>query len=257
MVPLKGRSSWRSSNFTFNMITFWIGVFRNFFKKFSFFNKIWIIHKVCSVLVDFGHLWPLKFPKWLQILPCCLLQLLLHHLVWLLTKFHQNISSSWWENSQKPFKKTIKIDLFRVKFSPWSRKLGKNLMIHRGKEIYHRFRISNQIFDSIYGSQDIEQSLETTIAVFDQNWHFMDEYLENGAKSWHAVFAGCSILISSTFWSILAKIVRAVLEKKSKNRHFDHIFVLYGWTRFFSDKPPCEFLALIVRNFHAKNQENR
>ena len=135
----------------------------------------------------------------MQIIPCCLSQPLLHHLVWLLTKLHQNISSSWRENPQKPSKKTLKIDSFRVKFSPWRRKLGKNLMIHGGKEIYRRFRISNQIFDSIYGFWDIERSLDTTFAVFNQNWHFMDEYLENGAKSWPAVFAGCSILISSTF----------------------------------------------------------
>ena len=135
------------------MITLRIGPLRNFFKKLLFSKKM------------------------LQIIPWCLLQLLLHHLVWLLNKLHQNISSSWRENPQKPSKKTLKIDSFRVKFSPWRRKLGKNLMIHGGKEIYRRFRISNQIFDSIYGFWDIERSLDTTFAVFNQNWHFMDEYL--------------------------------------------------------------------------------
>ena len=112
------------------------------------------------------------------------------------------------------------------------------------KEIYCRFRISNQIFHSIYGSQDIERSLDTTFAVFGQNWHFMDEYLENRAKFGHAVFAGCSILISSTFWSILTKIVRAVFEKKSKNHHFDHIFVLFGWSKIFLDNPASSLFSL-------------
>ena len=147
--------------------------------------------------------------------------------------FHQHTSSSCQENAQKPFKKALKIGRFRVKFSPWRRGVGKKWMPHLWKEIYRRFRISNQIFRSFYGSRDIERSLDTTLPVFGQNWHFVDEYLENGAKSWHAVFAGCSILISSTFWSVLSKFRQAVFEKKSKNRHFDHIFALYGWSRFF------------------------
>ena len=133
--------------------------------------------------------------------------------VWLPPKFHRNISCSGLENHQKPFKKALKIDRFRVKFSPQRRQVGKNLMTQLGKEIYCRFRISNQIFHCIYGSWDIERSLDTTFAVFGQNWHFMDEYLENRAKFGHAVFASCSILINSTFWSILAKIVEAIFEK--------------------------------------------
>ena len=175
---------------------------------------------------------------------CWLWQQIIRHFVWHLTKFHRNISSSGRENALKPFKKELKIDCFRVKFSPWRRQVGKNQLIRKVKEIHHRFRISNQIFCGIYGSRDIEPSLDTTFVVFDQNWHFMDEYLENGAKYWHAVFACCSILISSTFWSILAKIVRAVFQKNSKNPNFDHVFVLCGWTGIFSDKPPCTFLPL-------------
>ena len=50
-------------------------------------------------------------------------------------------------------------------------------MRRTGKEIFCRFRISNQIFHTIYGSQDIERSLDTTLAVFGQNLTFMDEYL--------------------------------------------------------------------------------
>ena len=151
----------------------------------------------------------------------------------LLTKFHQNIWSGCQENARKPFKKALKIGRFRVKFSHWRRGVGKNLMTHYWKEIYRRFWKSNQIFRSIYGSGDIGRSLDTTLPVFSQNWHFVDEYLENGANFGHAVFAGCSVLISSTFWSVLSKFNQAVFEKKSKNRHFDHIFALYGWSRFF------------------------
>ena len=48
-------------------------------------------------------------------------------------------------------------------------------MRRTGKEIYRRFRKSNQIFSSIYGSGDIARSLD----VFGQNLNFVDEYLEN------------------------------------------------------------------------------
>ena len=162
-----------------------------------------------------------------------LLRLLCIHFVLLLTKFHQNISSGCRENAKKPLKKCIKIGRFQVKFSPWRRQVGKNLMRRQGKEIYRRFRISNQIFGSIYGSRDIERSLDPTLAVFGQNRNFMDEYLENGHFLDVRFFANVFVTISSTFWPKMNKIVRAVFEKKSKNRHFDHIFVIYGWTRIF------------------------
>ena len=68
-----------------------------------------------------------------------------------------------------------------------------------GKEIYHRFRISNQIFGSIYRSRAIGHSLDTTFGIFGQNLNFVDEYLENGNFFGHAVFASTSQLISSTF----------------------------------------------------------
>ena len=60
----------------------------------------------------------------------------------------------------------MKIGRFRVNFSPWRRRVGKNLMRHRGKRIYRRFRISNQIFGSISGSGDIARSLDTTFCIF-------------------------------------------------------------------------------------------
>ena len=155
----------------------------------------------------------------------------------LLPKFHRDLTSGWRENGLKPFKKCIEIGRFEVDFSPWRHWVGKNLRIHGRKRIYRRFRISNQIFGSIYRSRVITRSLDTTFAVFGQNLNFVDEYLENGSFPGHAVFASCSILISSTFWASFIKIVRAVFEKKSKKCHFDHIFVLYGWTSIFFKNP--------------------
>ena len=154
-------------------------------------------------------------------------------------------SSKWLARKcQKPLKKCMKIGHFRVKFSPWRRKLGKNLMRRTGKEIYRRFWISNQIFSSIYRSWDIGLSLDTTFAIFGQNLNFVDEYLENGNFFGHAVFARCSELISSTFWPSFIKIVRAIFEKKSKNCHFDHIFVLFGWSKIFLDNPALSLSSL-------------
>ena len=139
----------------------------------------------------------------------------------------------------------MKIGRLSPNFSPWRWRVGKKWMTHLWKEIYRRFRISNQIFRSIYGSRDIVHSLDTTFAVFGQNLNFVDEYLENGNFFGHAVFARTSESISSTFWSILIKIVRAVFEKKSKKCHFDHIFGLFGWSKIFLDNP-----ALSLRTSH-------
>ena len=58
----------------------------------------------------------------------------------------------------------------------------------------------------------------------------------------------------------MSKIVRAVFEQIGKESDFGLIwrrFREYNENEFFSEKPPCTFLALIVMNFHAKNQENR
>ena len=65
------------------------------------------------------------------------------------------------------------------------------------KVIFRRFRISNQIFHSIYRSRDIARSLDTT---FGPNLTFMDEYLENRIFPGLAVFAGASNLISTTIF---------------------------------------------------------
>ena len=140
-------------------------------------------------------------------------------------------------------KKCMKIGHLRAIFSPWRRQVGKNLMRRTGKRIYRRFWISNQIFDSIYGSRDIAHSLDTTFGNFGQNLNFVDDYLKNGKRFWHAVFARCSELISSTFWASFIKIVRAIFEKKSKNCHFDHIFGLFGWSKIFLDNPASSLFS--------------
>ena len=80
----------------------------------------------------------------------------------------------------KTIQKDTKIGQVSVKFSPSRRKIGKNLIGCTKKGIYRRFRISNQIFDSSYGSGDIVDSLDTTLAIFGKNLNFVDEYLQNG-----------------------------------------------------------------------------
>ena len=65
------------------------------------------------------------------------------------------------------------------------------------KVIFRRFRISNQIFHSIYGSRDIARSLNIT---FRPNLTFMDEYLENRIFPGGAVFAETSNSISTTIF---------------------------------------------------------
>ena len=57
------------------------------------------------------------------------------------------------------FGKFRKIAYLWARFSPRRRRVGKNLMRRTGKEIFCRFRISNQIFHTIYSSRDIERSL--------------------------------------------------------------------------------------------------
>ena len=136
------------------------------------------------------------------------------------------------------------IGRFRVKFSPRRRQVGKNLMRHPGKEILCRFRISNQIFRSIYGSRDIERSLDTTLAVFGENLDFMDEYLENGATFGHAVFCKCFVLIPSTILELFMEIVRAVSEKIAKNHHFDHIFAFFADSALFLENPAVSHFLL-------------
>lgn len=117
-------------------------------------------------------------------------------------------------------------------------------MRRTGKEIYRRFWIWNRIFSSIYGSGHIARSLDTTFTIFGQNLNFVDEYLENKNFFGHAVFARCSISISSTFWPNCSKILRAVSEEKLKNSHFDHIFVLFGWSKIFLDNPALSLFSV-------------
>ena len=144
------------------------------FKPKKFWSKIfWIIHKFWSI---FGFL----SPEWPKVMTSSLLQLICIHFVSLLTKFHQDLSSSCRDIDRKPSKKRMKIGRFLGKITPWRRNAMKKWLAAVWKEIYRRFWISNQIFDSIYGSRDIARSLDTTFGIFGQNLNFVDEYLENG-----------------------------------------------------------------------------
>ena len=148
------------------------------FKPKKFWSKIfWIIHKFWSILGRFLANWGFISPEWLKILTSSLLRLTCSHFVSLLTKFHQDLSSSCRDIDRKPSKKRMKIGRFLHKIAPWRWNAMKKWLAAVWKEIYRRFWISNQIFDSIYGSRDIARSLDTT---FGQNRNFMDEYLENG-----------------------------------------------------------------------------
>ena len=138
-------------------------------------------------------------------------------------KFCSYLISSWSGNLKKRRKNAI----FRVKISHFQGKIrhsrrgaGQNLMKHGWKRIFRWFRISNQIFHIIYRSRVIRLSLDLGLAVLTKNANFMDEYLENGASFWRAVFFSWSVLFPSTFWLKIIKIVRVVLEKSRKNLIF-------------------------------------
>ena len=98
-----------------------------------------------------------------------------------------------WQEISKNREKThifrFKISHFQVKIRPQRREVGQNLMKHGSKRIFRWFRISNQIFRSVYRSGDIGRSLDPILDVFDKNPNFKDEYL--GGKiffrheTWH------------------------------------------------------------------------
>ena len=60
-------------------------------------------------------------------------------------------------------------------------------------------------------------------------------YLEKKLIFLHAVFASCSIMISTTFWRIFRQIVRAVSEISWKNLIFGHFLPSGGRANFFLD----------------------
>ena len=68
------------------------------------------------------------------------------------------------------------------------------------KVIFRRFRISNQIFDSLSRSRDIRLSLDQIFENFKPNLTFRDEYLENQIFPGGPVFAEASNLISTTIF---------------------------------------------------------
>ena len=93
------------------------------------------------------------------------------------------------KNYEKCMFLQVKISHFQGKIRPWRRETGQNLMKHGWKRIFRWFRISNQIFHSIYRSRVIRRSLNPILALFEENRNFKDEYL--GGKfffrheTWH------------------------------------------------------------------------
>ena len=72
------------------------------------------------------------------------------------------------------FERTWQIAHLRIKILPRRWHLNKNPLTYRGKIIFRRFWISNQIFHSLFRSWDIEQSLDTTIGCFHQKAMFLE-----------------------------------------------------------------------------------
>ena len=163
-----------------------------------------------------------------------LLRLLCIHFVSLLTEFCRHISIGWRENGLKPLKKCIEIGRFEVDFSPWRRQVGKNLMRRTGKEIYRRFRISNQIFGSISGSGDIARSLDTTFCRFWPKSQLCGWISREPDFCWTCGFR--RLFIDTLYYRFQSKKDGSSwldFQKMSKNHSKMYIFVLYGWTKFF------------------------
>ena len=142
--------------------------------------------------------------------PCSHMHLIGIHLVRLLTKFHQNISSGCRGNAQKPFKKALKIDRFRVKFSHRRRRAMKKRMTHLWKIILRRFRISYQIFRSIYGSGDIERSLDTTFYRFWPKLTLCEWISPEPNLFWTWNFQGLFLALLSTISEVFKMILSVV-----------------------------------------------
>ena len=80
--------------------------------------------------------------------------------------------------------------------------------------------------------------------VLTKNDNFMDEYLENGASFWCAVFFSWSVSLSSTFWQKMSKIVRVVFEKSRKNLIFDYKIAYKKKLGFFFEKPASSLFII-------------
>ena len=132
------------------------------FEPKKFFETFWIIHKFWSILGDFAYFEPKYLQNgliWRSLVFCVYFVSILSHFWPSFVKIFQVVGEKMPKNHSKMPKK---IGHFEVKFSTWRRQVGKNMMRQRGKRIYRRYRISNQIFGSIYWSQDIARSLDNT-----------------------------------------------------------------------------------------------
>ena len=148
------------------------------------------------------------------------------------------------KNYEKCMFLQVKISHFQGKIRRSRRGAGQNLMKHGWKRIFRWFRISNQIFHIIYRSRVIRRSLDLGLAVLTKNANFMDEYLENGASFWRAVFFCWSVSFSSTFWPKIIKIVEVVFEKSWKNLIFCYKIAYKKKLGFFSENPTMSVWSL-------------
>jgi len=73
---------------------------------------------------------------------------------------------------------------------------------------------------------------------------FLDEYLENGASFWRAVFFCWSVSFSSTFWPKIIKIVKVVFEKSWKNLIFSYKIAYKKKLGIFSGNRALSLLSL-------------
>ena len=111
------------------------------------------------------------------------------------------------------------------------------------KRISCRFRISNQIFDSLSHSPDIRLSLDHIFAFFEPNLTFRAEYLENENFFDQTVFAGWKIVLRATFTEKIREIVSSVSEIISKNPQKWHIFGIIEWSKIFLDNPASSLFS--------------
>ena len=183
---------------------------------------------------------------------CGLLRLLRIYLVYVLTEFYKNLSSIFRENTRKPLKKPLKIAYLWVEFSPRRRQVGKNLMRPSGKEIFRRFRISNQIFGSYNRSRDIERSLDTILAVFSKIWTLWMNISRTEEDLDVRFFANASYRFPLPFGSVLSKSLEPFSRKSRKTIILTTFLYFMDEPAFFRKNRRVSFLPLWWLTFMQK-----
>ena len=90
----------------------------------------------------------------------------------------------------------------------------------------HLFLIMTQFQQNLYSIFWEKFEKHPKMTLFGTFWMIQKRF-------WHAVFCKCSEIILFTFWPGFRQIGQAIFEKLPKNCHFQYIFALYGWSRFF------------------------